>query len=141
MRSRTVIAVCLGLCAAASNGAAQTPGALPPAVRTVIAASKLTNVADKPLNFRTVSLNLGPGQKGEVTGMDGVLYVRSGTVQLSSGGENTNVGPETGAYIAFGKTAALSTVGNQPMDALYFMLTPGTAKSSVANGQISVKDL
>src|SRR5262249_30067625 len=103
------------------SAAAQT--AQPPAAtaRTVIAATKLQSVVDKPLKFRALSVTLAPGQQETVATFDGIFYQLTGTAEVSVGGETTPLSTGGGVFIAGGKSAVLKATGAAPSTSLSFV--------------------
>jgi hypothetical protein len=63
MRFRSIGFVTLSAAALTASAAAQTPPAPPAVTRTVVAATKLPSVTDRPLLFRALSINISPGEK------------------------------------------------------------------------------
>ena len=75
---------------------AQQPPAQPPITRTVVAATKLPTVTDRPLLFRALSVTIPPGEKSSVSTADGILYQMSGSTEVSIGGEAKTLSPGGG---------------------------------------------
>jgi hypothetical protein len=67
MRFRIIGFVMLGAATLAISAAAQTPPTQPAVTRTVVAATKLSSVTDRPLLFRALSVTISPGEKSSVT--------------------------------------------------------------------------
>jgi hypothetical protein len=61
MRYKPMLLTALAVLAPIASAAAQTPPA--PAGRTVVAATKLANVTDKPLRFKAMGFEISPGAK------------------------------------------------------------------------------
>jgi quercetin dioxygenase-like cupin family protein len=125
----TVLAV-LGSAALATAAIAQTPQPAAPAARTVIAATKLPSVTDKPLLFRAVSITVPPGERQNISTADGVLYQLSGTTEVSVGGETKTLGPGEGTFIAAGNSVSLTARGSEPSSSIHFLLAPAANSSS-----------
>jgi mannose-6-phosphate isomerase-like protein (cupin superfamily) len=118
MRFRLALLILTGATYSASVHA-QTP---PATTRTVIAATKLPTVTDKPYNFRAVSMVVLPGAQQAVSAVDGILYQLSGSTEVSIGAENTMLSPGSGMYIAGGKMASLRAAGGEPSTTIHFQL-------------------
>ena len=71
---------------------AQQPPAQP-ITRTVVAATKLPTVTDRPLLFRALSVTIPPGEKSSVSTANGILYQMSGSTEVTIGGEDKNAEP------------------------------------------------
>jgi quercetin dioxygenase-like cupin family protein len=120
MQLMTTRMMLLGLLALTGRAAAQTP---PPATaRAVVAAAKLPTVTAAPLYFKLVSVTLGPGQRSEVSGPDGVLYQISGSTEVSLGGEAKMIEAGAGLFIPGGKTAQLKAGSEDQSVFLHFFL-------------------
>jgi mannose-6-phosphate isomerase-like protein (cupin superfamily) len=87
------------------NGAAlaQTQPAQTATARTVIAATKLPNVVDKPLDFRAVNISLAPGGSETIATADGIFYQLSGSAQVVADSVTTTIGAGNDLYVAAGK--------------------------------------
>ncbi|MGC1960401.1 MAG: hypothetical protein WA683_22575, partial [Pseudolabrys sp.] len=70
MRISKIGFVIIGAAAIGNSVAAQTPSI----TRTLIAATKLPTVTDRPLLFRALSITIPPGEKSSVSTADGILY-------------------------------------------------------------------
>jgi quercetin dioxygenase-like cupin family protein len=130
MRFATTVLVVSAI--AHGTAAAQTPPAPAAAARTVIAATKLPTVTDKPLRFRAVSVTIPPGGRNETTAVDGVLYQMSGSTEVSVGGETKTLGAGEGMFIAAGTSVSLAAKGSEPSTAIHFMLALATAGAATA---------
>jgi quercetin dioxygenase-like cupin family protein len=122
MRLATTVLIVSAIAHGAAT--AQTPPAPAAAARTVIAATKLPTVNDKPVRFRAVSVTIAPGARNEITTVDGVLYQMSGSTEVSVGGETKTLGAGEGIFIAAGKSASLAAKGSEPSTSIHFMLAP-----------------
>jgi quercetin dioxygenase-like cupin family protein len=89
MRFRLAVLILIGATYSAS-AQAQTP---PATMRTVIAATKLPTVTDKPYKFRAVSMVIPPGAQQAVSAVDGILYQLAGSTKVSVGAESTILSP------------------------------------------------
>jgi quercetin dioxygenase-like cupin family protein len=85
---------------------AQQPPAQP-ITRTVVAATKLPTVTDRPLLFRALSVTIPPGEKSSVSAANGILYQMSGSTEASIGGEAKALSPGDGLFLAEGTPASL----------------------------------
>src|SRR5271163_3645672 len=79
----------------------------PQITRTVVAATKLPNVTDRPLLFRALSVTIPLGEKRSVSTADGILYQMSGSTEVSIGGEARTLSPGEGMFLAGGKLASM----------------------------------
>jgi quercetin dioxygenase-like cupin family protein len=136
MRLMTTVLAVLGAAAQGAVVAAQTP---PTATRTVIAATKLPTVTDKPLRFKALSITIQPGGKNDLSIGDGVLYQVSGSTEVSIGGETKTLSPGEGTFIAGGKSASLTVKSSDPSTSIQFLLAPAT--DGAANAPAGVKEL
>jgi quercetin dioxygenase-like cupin family protein len=124
MRIRTTGMLLFGAMVIACSAAAQTTPAPPPAVRKVIAATKLPSVIDVPLYFTIVSVALAPGEKSGVAKANGILYQMSGSTEVSLGGEAKMLNAGDGMFIAAGAAAELKAGSGAPSTFLHFFLVP-----------------
>jgi quercetin dioxygenase-like cupin family protein len=130
MRLATTVLIVSAIAHGAAT--AQTPPAPAAAARTVIAATKLPTVNDKPVRFRAVSVTIAPGARNEITTVDGVLYQMSGSTEVSVGGETKTLGAGEGIFIAAGKSASLAAKGSEPSTSIHFMLAPAAEGAATA---------
>ncbi len=112
MRFRAMGMLPLAAAALAGSAVAQNPPA--PAVRTVVAATKLPTVTDAPLYFAVASVELAPGAKSTVSKANGVLYQLSGSTEVSLAGEVKKINAGEGLFIGAGKTAELKSGAEAP---------------------------
>jgi quercetin dioxygenase-like cupin family protein len=103
---------------------AHQPPAQPPITRTVVAATKLPTVTDRPLLFRALSVTIPPGEKSSVSTADGILYQMSGSTEVSIGGEAKTLSPGEGMFLAGGKLASLKAGTGEGSTFLHFLLVP-----------------
>jgi quercetin dioxygenase-like cupin family protein len=115
------ILVLVGTIAVAGTAAAQNATTPPPAVRTVIAATKLPTVTDTPVYFDVVNVTLAPEQKSGIAKANGILYQLSGSTEVSLAGETKTINAGEGLFIGAGKSAELKA-GNSPSTFLHFFL-------------------
>ena len=114
----------LGTVALATAAAAQsTP---PPAAitRTLIATTKLPTVTDVPLYFRAVSVSLPPGDKSNLSAANGILYLVSGSSEVTIDQRAAMLNPGEGMFIAAGRMATLKAGGSVPSTFIHFFLVP-----------------
>ena len=124
MRFRIIGFVMLGAATFAISAAAQTPSVQPAVTRTVVAATKLLSVTDRPLIFRALSITISPGEKSSATGADSILYQMSGSTEISIGGETKTLNPGEGLFIAAGKPTSLKAGGDESSIFIHFLLAP-----------------
>jgi quercetin dioxygenase-like cupin family protein len=122
MRISKIGFVILGAAAIGNSVAAQTPPAQSPITRTLIAATKLPTVTDRPLLFRALSITIPPGEKSSVSTADGILYQVSGSTKVSIGGETKTLNPGEGMFLAGGKLASLKAEPGKASTFLHFLL-------------------
>jgi quercetin dioxygenase-like cupin family protein len=121
---------------------AQQPPAQPPITRTVVAATKLPTVTDRPLLFRALSVTIPPGEKSSVSTADGILYQMSGSTEVSIGGEAKTLSPGEGMFLACGKLASLKAGTGEGSTFLHFLLVPAPDQDqSVETKPAIVKEL
>jgi quercetin dioxygenase-like cupin family protein len=121
--------VVLGLAAQCASAMAQSPPvsaapARPAATRTVIAATKLPTVTDKPLLFRAVGITIAPGERQTISAPGGVLYQVSGSAEVTIGADVKTLNPGEGIYIAGGTSASVRARSGEPSTAIDFLLSP-----------------
>jgi quercetin dioxygenase-like cupin family protein len=116
--------VILGAATIANSATAQTPPVQPLIIRTVVAATKLPTVTDRPLLFRALSVTIPSGEKSSVSTADGILYQMSGTTEISIGGEAKTLSPGEGMYLAGGKLASMKAGTGEASTFLHFLLVP-----------------
>jgi quercetin dioxygenase-like cupin family protein len=116
--------IILGVATLANSVAAQTPPVQPPITRTVVAATKLPTVIDRPLLFKVLSVTIPPGEKSSVSTADGILYQMSGSTEVSIGGEAKTLSPGEGLFLASGKLASLKAGTGETSTYLHFLLVP-----------------
>jgi quercetin dioxygenase-like cupin family protein len=102
---------------------AQQPPAQP-ITRTVVAATKLPTVTDRPLLFRALSVTIPPGEKSSVSTANGILYQMSGSTEASIGGEAKALSPGDGLFLAEGTPASLKAGTVEASRLLHFLLVP-----------------
>ena len=103
---------------------AQQPPAQPLITRTVVAATKLPTVTDRPLLFKALSVTISPGEKSSVSTANGILYQMSGSTEVSIAGEAKTLSPGEGLFLADGKPAALKAGTVEASRLLHFLLVP-----------------
>jgi quercetin dioxygenase-like cupin family protein len=134
MRLRTVLFAAFAIIGWTGIGLAQIQPAPTATQRTVIAATKLPTVVDKPLDFRAVNITLAPGGSETIATADGVFYQLSGSAEVAVDSESTTIASGSGAYVAAGKSAKVTARGSEPSTTLYIALTPaGVAGPTSAN--------
>ena len=132
----------LGAAALANSAVAQTPSAQPAVTRTVVAATKLSSVTDRPLIFRALSVTIPPGEKSSTTSADSIFYQMSGSTEISIGGETKTLNPGEGLFIAGGKPASLKAGSGESSTFLHFLLSPVADRDkSVETKPAIVKEL
>jgi len=124
MRISKIGFVILGAAAIGNSVAAQTPPVQSPITRTLIAATKLPTVTDRPLLFRALSITIPPGEKSSVSTADGILYQVSGSTEVSIGGEAKTLSPGEGMFLASGKLTSLKAETGKASTFLHFLLVP-----------------
>lgn len=103
---------------------AQQPPAQSPITRTVVAATKLPTVTDRPLVFRALSVTIPSAEKSSFSTADGILYQMSGSTEVSIGGEAKTLSPGEGLFLAGGKLASLKAGTGEASTFLHFLLVP-----------------
>jgi quercetin dioxygenase-like cupin family protein len=103
---------------------AQKPPAQPPITRTVVAATKLPTVTDRPLLFRALSVTIPPGEKSSVSTADGIVCQMSGSTEVSIGDETKMLNPGEGLFLAGGKPASMKAGTGEASTFLHFLLVP-----------------
>jgi quercetin dioxygenase-like cupin family protein len=116
MRISKIGFVILGAAAIGNSVAAQTPPVQSPITRTLIAATKLPTVTDRPLLFRALSITIPQGEKSSVSTADGILYQVSGSTEVSIGAEAKTLSPGEGMFLASGKLLVPIADQDQPVE-------------------------
>jgi quercetin dioxygenase-like cupin family protein len=124
MAFRTFGFLILGATTLVTATAAQNPPATPAVTRTVIAATKLPTVTDRPLRFMALSITIPPGEMSSVSIANGILYQVTGSTEVSTGGEAKTLSPGEGSFIAAEKPVLLKAGIGQPSTLLHFLLAP-----------------
>jgi quercetin dioxygenase-like cupin family protein len=125
MRHFLSIALVLTLALLVSGRAvAQQPPAQSPITRTVVAATKLPTVTDRPLLFRALSVTIPAGEKSSVLTADGIIYQMSGSTEVSIGGEAKTLSAGEGLFLAGGKLASMKAGTGEASTFLHFLLLP-----------------
>jgi len=124
MRLRIAALSALVVIGSSTLAFAQTQPAPTATQRTVIAATKLPSVVDKPLDFRAVNITLAPGGSETIATAEGIFYQLAGSAEVAADGESTTLAAGSGVYIAAGRSAKVTTKGSEPSTILYFALTP-----------------
>ena len=104
MRISKIGFVILGAAAIGNSVAAQTPPVQSPITRTLIAATKLPTVTDRPLLFRALGITIPPGEKSSVSTADGILYQVSGSTEVSIGAEAKTLSPGRVCFLLVGSS-------------------------------------
>jgi quercetin dioxygenase-like cupin family protein len=120
---------------------AQNAPARPAATRTVIAATKLPTVVEKPLFFRATGITLQPGTTETISGGDGVVYQTAGSIEITVGSTSKALSPGDGIFIGTGTQAVLAARGNEPSYLIHFALVPASAADQGATGSGAAKEL
>jgi quercetin dioxygenase-like cupin family protein len=142
MRYRTTGIMLLGGMALAATASAQSAPAPPAITRTVIASTKLPSVTDVPLYFKAVSVTLPPEEKSSVAAANGILYLISGSSEVSVDGAFKILGVGEGLFLAAGKTAVLKAGSGEPSTFLHFYLAPsGDLDRSAETAPAAAKEL
>lgn len=112
-------------CASAAAQAPPSPApARPAATRTVVAATKLATVTDKPLLFRAVGLTLAPANRESASSAEGILYQVSGSTEVAIGTDIQTLNPGEGMFIPGGAKASLYARSSEPSVMIDFLLSP-----------------
>jgi quercetin dioxygenase-like cupin family protein len=122
MRYKPMLLTALAVLAPIASAAAQTPPA--PAGRTVVAATKLANVTDKPLRFKAMGFEISPGAKESFATTDGILYQVSGSLQVSTATETKTLMPGQGMYLAAAKSVSVQASSGERSTSIHFLLVP-----------------
>jgi quercetin dioxygenase-like cupin family protein len=142
MRFKTPGLLLLGAMALATAGTAQEPPAPQTITRTLVAATKLSILADAPLHFKAVSVALQPGEKSEFSAAHSILYQMSGSTEVSRGGEAKTLIPGEGLFIDGGTKATLTAGHGAPSAFLHFFLLPAAdMERPVENAPAVVREL
>jgi quercetin dioxygenase-like cupin family protein len=111
------------------------------ATRTVIAATKLPTVIDKPLFFRATDITIQPGGTGTISGGDGVVYQVSGSIEVKVGSASKTLGPGEGMFLGAEMPATLAARGSDPSYAIHFELVSAPTADPGATGSATAKEI
>jgi quercetin dioxygenase-like cupin family protein len=103
---------------------AQSP--VPPAagrpVRTVIASTRVSSVVDTPLHMRLLRVGVPAGQQVASTGPNGMLYLLSGSLDVTVGADHRVLHEGNAVFLAEGSRAILAAAPPTPVVALHFVI-------------------
>jgi quercetin dioxygenase-like cupin family protein len=116
------LSLSLGAMALGASAVAQTTPAPRAITRTVLAATKLSIVADLPLYFRAVSVTLPSGEKISVSAANSIVYQISGSTEVLLDGQPKMLNTGDGLLITGVKTSVLKASSGGPSNFLHFFL-------------------
>jgi quercetin dioxygenase-like cupin family protein len=140
MRFTTAGILLFGSGALVVSANAQPTQAPPAATRTVVAATKLPSVAERPLYLRALGVSISPRETSTLSAADGILYQISGSTEVSVGGETKTLRAGEGLFIAAGQTASLKAGSDEPSAFVHFLLA-AAADLPVETAPATVKEL
>jgi quercetin dioxygenase-like cupin family protein len=142
MRITTTPVLMIAVSTLAASAFAQSTQALSTVTRIVVAATKLPSVVETPIYFRALHVSVPPGQTTTLSAANGILYLISGSTEISAGGELRALRTSDGLFVAAGKTASLTAGSDEPSNFLYFLLAPAQDRDQpVATAPAIVKEL
>jgi quercetin dioxygenase-like cupin family protein len=123
-RSRLCLALMTALFFTASTQ--PLPAQTPTIVRTVLAVTSLSNIADAPLFFKLSKVELASSQTTTYFGSVGFLYTLSGTLIVQTSAGEQSVRQDDAVLVTANTTYSLRTSGTEPALFLHFVLARST---------------
>jgi quercetin dioxygenase-like cupin family protein len=122
---------------------AQNPPAAPAVQRTVLAGSKLPDLAAAPVNFCALSVTIPANAASHVAaGSNAIFYQLAGSTEITTGGATKTLASGEAMFIAGGHEIFLKAVGDESSRGLHFVLVPATASASpIATEPAAVTEL
>jgi quercetin dioxygenase-like cupin family protein len=103
-----------------------SPAQTPTIVRSVLAVTSLSSIADAPLFFKLSKVELAPSQTTTYFGPVGFLYALSGTLIVQTSAAEQSLRQDDAVLVAANTTYSLRTSVTEPALFLHFALTRST---------------
>jgi len=113
---------------------AQTPTPQKP-VRILIANGKLASVADAPLYFKLLQVNLTAAQSTTYLGGNAMIYPTAGALTIEIDGEPKTLQEGEGAFVSAGKSATLKGMGGRAATFFEFLLVAAADLNKAPNAK------
>jgi quercetin dioxygenase-like cupin family protein len=122
---------------------AQNPPASPAVTRTVLAGTKLPDLAAAPVAFCALSVTIPANAASHVAaGSNAIFYQLSGSTEITTAGATKTLAAGEAMFVAGGHGVFLKAVGDGPSRGLHFVLFPDTGSASpIATEPASVAEL
>jgi len=128
MRLSIIGPVLLLTAAAAVPATAQSQSAAPAVGRTVLAGTKLPDLATAPVYFRVISVTMPARATSHLTAAaNGILYQLAGSAEITAAGETKTVVTGEALLIAAERETLLKAGGDGPSRSLHFLLIPAAS--------------
>jgi quercetin dioxygenase-like cupin family protein len=117
--------------AAAVPATAQSPSAPTAVARTVLAGTKLPDLAAAPVYFRVISVTIPASATGHLTAAaNGILYQLAGSAEITAPGEAKTVPAGEALFTAAGRETLLKAGSGGPSRSLHFLLIPAAGMNT-----------
>lgn len=114
--------------AAAVPATAQSPSVPTAVARTVLAGTKLPDLAAAPVYFSVISVTIPASATSHLTATaNGILYQLAGSAEITAAGEAKTVPTGEALFIAAGRETLLKAGSGGPSRSLHFLLMPPPA--------------
>jgi quercetin dioxygenase-like cupin family protein len=120
--------------ASAGPALTQTPAPQKP-VRILIANGKLPSVADAPLHFKLLQVNLGAGQSTTYLGSNAMIYPTAGARTVEIDGESKTLQDGEGAFVSAGKSATFKAAAGRATTFFEFLLVAAADLNKAPNAK------
>src|SRR5215471_14700735 len=128
MRLSIIGPVLLLTAAAAVPATAQSQSAAPAVGRTVLAGTKLPDLATAPVYFRVISVTMPARATSHLTAAaNGTLYQLAGSAEITAAGETKTVVTGEALLIAAERETLLKAGGDGPSRSLHCLLIPAAS--------------
>jgi mannose-6-phosphate isomerase-like protein (cupin superfamily) len=115
----------------AGSAPAQNPLAVPTVERTILAATKLPDLAAAPVSFCALSVTIPANAASHiVAGSNAIFYQLDGSTEITTAGATKTLGPGEALFVAGGHEVFLKALGDDPSRSLHFVLVQGSVFDS-----------
>jgi mannose-6-phosphate isomerase-like protein (cupin superfamily) len=91
---------------------------------TLVATGALPTVSSTPLYFRVIGATIWSDAESGFSAGNGILYLMSGTTEISTAGTIRTIQTGEGIFIPGGSRVTVRALGGEPSTYLHFMITP-----------------